>query len=322
MQELVFKIGSRFLEQPLVEITPILGKGRINRIFLVQARSKEIVIRLNAFLSTPDALEGYIKEQWCLEQAASVGVPGPSVLEIGQCDGQAYMIQSRVSGENAADILTQKTSVWREIGRYSRLVHDMDLPVGERGQQELPSGLIGPLSQATSERWLQQVQEGIDALSNSQDLLGGFVYPKGQKDNLIAKFEELKTLSFRAGLHHGDLSLKNVMVDQPGSVHLLDWGSALVHNTPYYDLSQMLKSQVETNDPDEEGVLAFLSGYGLSASEGEEICSRSAIFLLLRTFGKVRWAIDCNHPKASRFASFAKSLLARKHAGLAGGSST
>ena len=108
MQELAFKIGSRFLKQPLVEITPILGKGRINRIFLVQAKTEEIVIRLNEFLSTPDALEGYVKEEWCLERAASVGVPGPSVLEIGQYDGQAYMIQSRVSGENAVESLTKK----------------------------------------------------------------------------------------------------------------------------------------------------------------------------------------------------------------------
>jgi tRNA A-37 threonylcarbamoyl transferase component Bud32 len=309
------------LEQPLVEITPILGKGRINQIFLVQANSEDIVIRLNAFLPTADALEGYVKEQWCLEQAASIGVRGPSVLEIGQCEGQAYMIQSRVPGENAAEILRNKTSVWREIGRYSRLIHNIDLPVGERGQQKLPSGLCGPLCQATQSSWLQQVQEGLDALSDAEDPLEGFVYAKSQKDDLIAKFEELKSLLFRSGLHHGDLTLKNVMVDQQGNVHLLDWGSALVHNAPYYDVSQMLKSQVETNDPDAEGVLAFLSGYGLSSSEGEEMCSKSAIFLLLRTFGKVRWAMGCKHPNAPRFASFAKTLLSQKYAGLAWGSS-
>ena len=153
------------------------------------------------------------------------------------------------------------------------------------------------------------MQEGIDALFHADYLLGDFVYPKSRKDNLTAKFEELKTLSFRSGLNHGDLSLKNVMIDQQGSVRLLDWGSALVHNTPYYDVSQMLKSQAETNDPDAEEVWAFLSGYGLSSTEGEEICSKSAIFLLLRTFGKVRWAIGCNHPESPRFASFAQSLL-------------
>ena len=317
MQELAFKIGSRFLEQPFVEVTPIVGKGRSNRIFLVQAKSEGIVIRLNQMLPTPDALEGYVKEQWCLEQAAAVGVPGPSVLEIGEWEGQAYMIQSRISGENAADSLTDKTSVWREIGRYSRLVHNIDLRFGERGQHAPPRGLFGPLSQATQSSWLQQVQEGIDALSDAQDLLRGLVYPNSQKEHLITKFEELKTLPFCPGLNHGDLTLKNVMVEQEGSVRLLDWGSALVHNTPYYDVSQMLKSQVETNDPDAEGIRAFLSGYGLSSYEGVEMCSKSAIFLLLRTFGKVRWAIGCNHPKAPFFASFAKSLLGQKDIGLA-----
>jgi RIO-like serine/threonine protein kinase len=74
-------------------------------------------------------------------------------------------------------------------------------------------------------------------------------FANSQKDILTAKFEELKALPSRSGLNQGDCTLKNVTVDRQGNVQLLDWGSALVHSTPYYDVSQILKTQIEINDP-------------------------------------------------------------------------
>lgn len=306
LEELAGKIGSSYLEQPIVEVKPILGKGRINRIFVVRAESRQIVVRINDLIPAPDAPEGYAKEQWCLEQTAAIGVPGPAVLQVGERDNHAFMVQSLVPGANAADVPAKQAMVWTELGRYARLMHNVDVSRASVEGQESASGLFSPLSVTTHAAWLRCIQAGIDALTEAEDVLAGDVYPRNQTDDIVAGIEELKAVPFRAGLNHGDLSLTNAMIDSDGCVYLLDWGSALAHAVPYYDLSQMLKIQAASNEPDTSQIEAFLTGYGISLPDMPAVRSTSARLLLLRAFAKARWAIRNNHPEAHSFASIAR----------------
>ena len=73
-----------------------------------------------------------MKEKWCIEQAAAIGIPGPEVLTIGVIDETAYMIQAFVEGDNGADSTVLKTDVWRQLGKYAKLIHS--IPVKGYGE--------------------------------------------------------------------------------------------------------------------------------------------------------------------------------------------
>ena len=254
----------------------------------------------------------YEKERWCLEQAAAVGVPGPAVLHIGQTEDRAYMIQTFVPGENGADSPADRVPLWHELGRLAGRIHSIPFPSAEKRAPEPPASLFGLLSVATPREWLRQIEEGIASVSKLDILREHNVYERKQRDILVSLWEDLKTLPFRAGLNHGDLSLKNTIVDQDDQVSLLDWGSALVQAVPYYDLSQIVKNEIESNDPNQEQTRAFLRGYGLSSSNAEKRIAEATTYLLLRAFAKARWAVGRAHPKASLFVQQAKDILLRR----------
>ena len=124
--------------------------------------------------------------------------------------------------------------------------------------------------------------------------------------------EELKEQSFDFGLNHGDLSLKNVIVDDSGKVTLLDWGSAEASIVPHHDLIQLLKINMLENDPDAGEIQSFLEGYGISQSEFAEMLPTLESLLLLRAFDKLRWAIDCGLEALESYIIHARRAVERK----------
>jgi hygromycin-B 4-O-kinase len=88
-----------------------------------------------------------------------------------------------------------------------------------------------------------------------------------RRDDLRAALLEMRGWRKRAVLHHGDLRLKNVLVDaHSGRVSaLLDWEHCLSAPAPYWDLSLALHDL----GPDESE--ALLEGYGLKPAQFERI---------------------------------------------------
>ena len=129
--------------------------------------------------------------------------------------------------------------------------------------------------------------------------------------SFISLYEE----NFAFGLNHGDLSLKNTLVDTTGQVKLLDWGSAEVHITPHWEIIQMLDAQTAMNTPDDLSLQAFLDGYGLAPAEFTLLQPVLATLRLLRAFDKLRWALDCSPAQISSFAARAKQLVHQHFAG-------
>src|SRR5215203_2876656 len=109
--QLASRITSGFLNEPLVEVTPLVGKGQVNKVFIVEAVNHKVVIRMS---DRGEAFDEYTKEAWCIEHAAARGVPVPSVISVGQCEGNAYIIQSYIAGDNGRDSPAPKLGTWRE----------------------------------------------------------------------------------------------------------------------------------------------------------------------------------------------------------------
>src|SRR6267154_1362659 len=118
------KIAGTFLHEVAHSARPI-GEGSNNKNFLVETFPGRVVVKLSHEYKEHRALKDYQKEKWCIEQSSALGVPGPSVLSVGETGENAYMIETFVDGINGKEIEGDKTPVWRKLGEYAKLIHSI-----------------------------------------------------------------------------------------------------------------------------------------------------------------------------------------------------
>ena len=99
----------------------------------------------------------------------------------------------------------------------------------------------------------------LGELTDRDPLLHLGLLDRDAQAQLRESFTDLTRGPTRLGLCHGDLSLKNVIVDD-GSVQVIDWGCAHGHLVPHYDLGVILAESLVEHSPE---FVALLDGYGL-----------------------------------------------------------
>lgn len=280
--QLVSRISSKFLNDRHLRVVPILRRGSVNKVFIVETRNTKLVVRMR---DHDESLEEYKKEAWCTEKAVLLSVPVAAVLDVGVIERHAYMIQPYIEGDEGRDSLFQRSHIWRQLGKHARLIHSIEVAGFGLKRSDLTQG-------NSRESWVQYLNYNIESLDENDQLLKLKVLTQPQSGIIRTIFEKLTEQSFDFGLNHGDLSLKNVIVDESGQVTLLDWGSAEASIVPHHDLIQILKMNMIENDPDDGEIQSFLEGYGISQSKFAEMLPTLESLLLLRAFDKLRWAID------------------------------
>jgi aminoglycoside phosphotransferase (APT) family kinase protein len=283
-------------------VEPLVGKGSVNEVFVVEGAGRKLVVRMS---DRAGALEEYEKEAWCIARAAELGVPVAEVLGVGASEGGAYVVQTYVDGDEGRDSAAPKAVVWRELGRYARLIHSVAVPGFGLKLSEITHG-------DARSSWLRHVEYNVESLTEDDPLIKLGVLTRGQSRLVRDVFERLKRREFAFGLNHGDLSLRNTIVGEGGRVTLLDWGSAEAAAVPHHDLIQMLKMSMSDGDPDAEDIAAFLEGYGISADEYERMRPELDALLLLRAFDKLRWAIEQGGEELEPYVRHAREALARR----------
>jgi aminoglycoside phosphotransferase (APT) family kinase protein len=300
--QLVSSVASNLLDDRQIRVVPILRRGSVNKVFIVETRNTKLVVRMR---DNKESLDEYTKEAWCIDKAAALNVPVATVLDVGVFEEHAYMVQAYIAGDEGRDSLLPRSHIWYQLGKCASLIHSIEVAgFGLRRSD---------LTQAESrEPWLEYLNYNIESLNENDELLKLKVLTQPQSRIIRTIFEELKGQSFDFGLNHGDLSLKNVIVDESGKVNLLDWGSAEASIVPHHDLIQMLKMNMLENDPDDGEIHSFLEGYGISQSEFAQMLPTLESLLLLRAFDKLRWAIDCDIEGLESFITHARRAVERK----------
>ena len=299
--QLASRITSSLLNEPLVEVTPLIGKGSVNKVFIVETVNHRVVVRMS---DRGEALDEYTKEAWCIEHAAARGVPVASVISVGRCEGNAYIIQSYIAGDEGRDSSAPKLGIWRKLGRYAKLIHSIAVAGFGLRLSEITQG-------DARKSWLRYLEYNIESLTENDPLIKLKVLTRPQSKFIKGVFAGLRGREFIFGLNHGDISLKNTIVDIRGRVNLLDWGSAEAGIVPHHDLIQMLKMNMLEGDPDDEEIRTFLDGYGILPTELERMMPELESLLVLRAFDKLRWAIDWNVGELDRFVSHAREAVSR-----------
>ena len=282
--QLASRITSSVLEEPLVEVTPVISKGCVNKVFIVDAVNRKVVVRMS---DRDEALDEYSKEAWCIEHAAALGVLVPSVISVGRSEGNAYIIQSYIAGADGIDSPAPKLGIWRQLGKYARLIHS----IGVHG-----FGLrLSDITQGDARKsWLQYLESNIESLTENDPLIKLKVLTPLQSKLLREVFADLRGREFTFGLNHGDISLKNIIVDKSGKVHLIDWGSAEAAIVPHHDLIEMLMMNMMKGDPTDAEIRALLDGYGISPAEFKQMMPELESLLALRSVDYLRGAIASN----------------------------
>jgi len=229
--------------------TRYLEGGRTNFVFDVRHRHGRFVVRIN---SEAHKLESFLKEQWAVARVRKLDVPAPEILEVANdLVDWPYMISLRAVGSEAT-FHPKRAAVVRETGRYAAVINS----VRTRGFGETFDWSRNKLSTNTS--WHNFVEQELDL---------GFRLATLQKHNLISPSQSdkvrstLQNAAKRAKhpvLNHGDLRLKNVLVDKRGEITaIVDWEHC-VSSFAAWDLS------IALHDLGIDEKEQFLLGYGIS----------------------------------------------------------
>lgn len=300
------QIASDFLLEKVKFSHHIVGRGFVNQVCLVETASYKVIVRLN----NRDEYPTFVKEKWCIEEAASVGIPGPQTLSVGLTAEHAYMIQTYIEGDNGLDTTVPTSIIWRKLGEFTKQFQS--IPVNGFGREmhdELQNQFYSPPHAGSDGSWQGYVQYNINSLTEQDPLIELGVITMKESQVVRQWFEQLKMQKFRFGLCHGDLSLKNTIVSPTGEITLLDWGNAEATVVPYGDIIQLMQCQLRDEGPDKEELKAFLEGYGASTQEQERELNQARHVLLLKAFDTLRWAIDRSPDQIEIFTVLAKQAF-------------
>ena len=233
------------------------GGGLTNFVFMVSHAEGELVVRLSP---DPAKINHYIKEQWAIRKVRELKVPTPDILQVGnEVMPHPYMISRKVEGKEAT-FHPQRTDILRELGRYGALINS----IRTTGFGSTFDWSNNQLSRNDS--WDDFLDRELSLGHRLETLEKQKMLSKPQIKKIAATLRGLAKLSKRPTLNHGDLRLKNTLVNEKGAITaIIDWENCISSLSPYWELSVALHDL----SVDEKEVL--LEGYGLKASKMEDI---------------------------------------------------
>jgi aminoglycoside phosphotransferase (APT) family kinase protein len=279
----------------VIAVRPILGRGTLNRVYIVDTPAARYVARLG----TEHGLAQYRKEAWCSLRAAEQGVPCPVVLAVGELAGAAYMLLAYVPGVDGDAASSDEAHLWRTLGSYAKRIHS--IPVAGFGDD-----LVDPACGAFGGSWDRYVACNIARLNARDPLLRLGVFSPAQSRQLRQRFETLAAAPLRMGLSHGDLAPRNSRIDAAGRIHLLDWGCAHAHVVPHHEIAQLRRDGVTFSST---AFGAFLTGYGLTPAAFEALQPEIDAVTLLQAVDLVRWALDRSPEAIPRCVAWARATV-------------
>lgn len=227
--------------------------GMSNFVFRAEHAAGPLVVRI---AGKPDRLDAFIKEQWAIRRVADAGVPTPEVLQVGNdVIGVPYMISRHVPGEEAIHH-PGRLDVLREMGRYTALINS----VRTTGFGRTFDWSANRLSRNDS--WGEFLKSELRVEQRIETLKRHRMLPPQSLRKLGTLLREIGATRRRPTLSHGDMRLKNVLVDEAGTiVAIIDWEESCSQIAPYWDVSLAL------HDLSIDAKQAFVEGYGLSPKQ-------------------------------------------------------
>jgi hygromycin-B 4-O-kinase len=187
-------------------VSPLSG-GITNFVYEANHAEGDFIVRMSP---QPAKVKEYLKEQWAMSQAHEVGVPVPQVLEVdADVVPIPYMVSRKVAGSEATHH-PERMAALREMGRLTALIHT--IPTSGFGHTfDWSSNQL-----SRKETWGEYLKRELNIEQRLKVLETNKMLSKPQLKTLHATLKEIEGLEADTALNHGDMRLKNVMVDQGG----------------------------------------------------------------------------------------------------------
>ncbi len=231
--------------------------GLTNLVFAVNHKEGDFVVRISP---ETGRINSFLKEQWAQQKAEKAGVPTAEILEVG-CEviPLPFMIVRTIEGKEATHHPKQ-LEILREMGKYAAQINSI-LTSGFGNTFDWSSN---QLSQNAT--WKEYLEKELNLESRFQTLEKRRMITEAQRKKLDKIFAAAMKESFKPALNHGDMRLKNVIVDEEGKIGaIIDWENCTSNRAPEWELSLAL------HDLSIDGKQYFLEGYGIGAKKFEEI---------------------------------------------------
>ncbi|MGH9944866.1 MAG: phosphotransferase family protein, partial [Pyrinomonadaceae bacterium] len=233
------------------------ASGLSNFVFLVHHAEGEFIVRISP---EPAKLNAFIKEQWAVAQARAAGVPTSEILEVGnEVIPYPFMVSQRVRGHEATRH-PERLSILREMGRYAALINS----IPTAGFGSVFDWSNNQLSR--NETWDDFLHKELRLEARLELLRRHRMLSPQKLKELSSSLEGAAGRKLKPALNHGDLRLKNVMVDERGAITaIIDWEDCVSSIAPQWELS------VALHDLSIDEKQEFLQGYGLPDKKATEI---------------------------------------------------
>ena len=274
-RHLVKTIVDRHFGKPASRIV-YKAAGRTNYVFAVNHLEGQFVVRIS-----PDTenIRNFQKELWTSQKVREAGVPSPEVIAVGDDLGpEPYMITRRVTGSEATHH-PKRIRILHDLGRYAAMINSIHT-----------SGFGTDFDwtrDETNATWDAYLEKEFELDKRIQQFSSNGILPDGAIDRLveIVKCEQTKRLM--PSLNHGDLRLKNVIVDESGDIAaIIDWEECLSTIAPQWELS------IALHDLSIDEKHAFIEGYGLSSREIQAMAPLIKAFNILNYSAAVEQAVE------------------------------
>lgn len=271
MKEIIQEIFHKELSVEILSIEEIKGLGSVNQVFEVKGNKEAYIIRLNEAYKRLE----YQKEYWCMNKLAELGIPTPKVLGMGMMHDLLYMIQAKVPGINGSTCKpSESPEIWQQLGSYAATYQQ----IKRIEEDEVEAAEF-------HKDWKARLQYNLDELNEDDSLLQQEIFSRAAQQQAKEVLSDLALKDFDTGLVHGDLSPRNVILNE-GTGYLLDWGTAEINVVPHMEIGILLMS----GEASDEEFQLFLAGFGISALDYKEIEGEINLLNLLHHLDKYRWA--------------------------------
>ena len=248
--------------------------GLTNWVFAVNHVEGQFIVRIS---DDPEKIKIFRKELWATQKAREAGVPTSEVLAVGdEVVNEPYMITRRVTGSEATHH-PKRNNVIHDMGEYAATINS--IKTHGFGTNFEWSDEPKPTAKRTWAEYLEQEWRLDDRLSTlrAHDLI-----TCEKEAELRQIIENSKDASTKPALNHGDLRLKNVIVDDDGEITaILDWEDCLSTIAPQWELS------IALHDLSIDEKQIFIDGYGLDHDEIEAMAPLIKAFNIINYSGAV-----------------------------------
>lgn len=258
------------------ELQPEQG-GLSNHVFRSLTSDGEVVVRVGVDVAKHEAFR---REARVAARAREAQIPAPEVLCVTEEDGLAVMISRAMPGALARDH-PERLRTLQDLGAMARRIHAIRT-CGFGGDFSF-DGMCAQDEEGWRE-WLladYRAEARIATLARQQLISGE------QAEEMRRALEQMAGLPDAPVLNHGDLRLKNVLVDEDGAITgLLDWENCRSARGPYWDIS------VALHDLWVDQAQAFLDGYGMEQAEVQAAAPLWRLFNALNYVPEVTRALQ------------------------------